>query len=103
MNSERDTTKNCALFLLSIFYLPFKCLTCGLCVVWFRNNALCIQSGFLLLQKEAKTINLIKIAQEARWKWGGGGRGGVVAGFDQDANKYMTSIGISYLVISFAL
>ena len=42
-------------FLLSIFYLPFKCLTCGQCVVWFRNNAHCIQSGFLLLQKEAKT------------------------------------------------
>ena len=31
------------------------------------------------------------------------GGGGVVAGFDQDANKYMTSKGISYLVISFAL
>ena len=46
-------------------------------------------------------INLIKITQEARGKWGGGG--GVVAGFDQDANRYMTSIGISYLVISFAL
>ena len=36
---------------------------------------------------------------------GGGGRGegGVVAGFDQDAIKCMTSTGISYLVISFAL
>ena len=34
---------------------------------------------------------------------GGGGGRGVVAGFDQDANKYMTSKGISYLVISFAL
>ena len=31
------------------------------------------------------------------------GEGGVVAGFDQDANKCMTSTGISYLVISFAL
>ena len=53
----------------------------------------------LLCQGEELGINLIKIAQEARWKWGGG----VVAGFDQDANKYMTSKGISYLVISFAL
>ena len=55
----------------------------------------------LLCQGEQLSINLIKIAQEVRGEWGGGG--GVVAGFDQDANKYMTSIGISYLVISFAL
>ena len=34
---------------------------------------------------------------------GGGEEGRVVAGFDQDANKCMTSTGISYLVISFAL
>ena len=34
---------------------------------------------------------------------GGGGEGGGVAGFDQDANKCMTSIGISYLVISFVI
>ena len=40
---------------ICIFYLPFKCLTRGLCVVRFRNNAHCIQSGFSLLQKEAKT------------------------------------------------
>ena len=122
---------------ISIFYLPFKCLTRGLCVVRFRNIAHCIQSGFSLLQKEAKTrqwkvvknillkselnwkqehfsllcqgeelgINLITISQEARGSGGKGGQGegGVVAGFDQDANKCMTSIGISYLVISFAL
>ena len=90
MNSERDTIKNCALFLLActtadtskeserddwpgenvksvdalhalshppslFFYLPFKCLTCWLCVVSFRNIAHCIQSRFSLLQKEAKT------------------------------------------------
>ena len=40
------------LFFLSPFQMP---MTRGLCVVWFRNNANCIQSGFLLLQKEAKT------------------------------------------------
>ena len=121
---------------ISIFYLPFKCLTRGLCDVWFWNNAHCIQSRFSPLQKEAKTrqwkavknilkvnwienknisaslyqgeelgINLITISQEARGSGGKGGQGegGVVAGFDQDANKCMTSIGISYLVISFAL
>ena len=47
-----------------------------------------------------------KISQEARGSNGGEGEwgeGGVVAGFDQDANKCMTSTGISHLVISFAL
>ena len=140
VNSERDTTKTCALFLLSSFCSLFSI---SLSNAWHASNVL---SGLEIMRtvfslgfycwksyKEAKTrqwkavknilkvnwienknisasyarensqlgINLIKIAQEARWKWGGGG--GVVAGFDQDANKYMTSKGISYLVISFAL
>ena len=93
MNSERDTTKNCAkLFLpacamvniskerkrenslrenvknvdaltsvslrtISFFYLyTFECLTHSLFVVWLQTNIdHCIPSGFLLLQKEAKT------------------------------------------------
>ena len=58
---------------ISIFYLPFKCLTCGLCVVRFRNIAHCIQSGFSLLQKEAKTrqwkvVKNILLKSELSWK-----------------------------------
>ena len=92
VNSERNTTKKCALFLLacamvnismerkrenslrenvknvdaltsvslrtiSFFYLyTFECLTHSLFVVWLQTNIdHCIPSGFLLLQKEAKT------------------------------------------------
>ena len=44
----------------------------------------------LLCQEEQLGINLIKNVQEA-----GGRGGGLVAGFDQDANKCMTSMGIS--------
>ena len=48
------------------------------------------QEHFSLLCKgEQLGINLIKNVEEA------GGGGGVVAGFDQDANKCMTSMGIS--------
>ena len=45
----------------------------------------------LLCQEEQLGINLIKNVQEA----GGEGGGGLVAGFDQDANKCMNSMGIS--------
>ena len=44
----------------------------------------------LLCQGEQLGINLIKNVEDA-----GGEGGGLVAGFDQDANKCMTSMGIS--------
>ena len=75
-------------------------------VNWIENKNISAS----LCQGEELGINLITISQEARGSGGEGGvggggqgEGGVVAGFDQDANKCMTSIGISYLVISFAL
>ena len=122
--------------LQSLFSIStFECLTHRLCVFWLQTDiAHCIQSGFLLLQKEAKTRewkavkNILKVnsienkiisasflckgGQLAKlnsncsrgWgNWVGGGGGLVEAGFDQEDNKCMTSIGINCLVISFVL
>ena len=64
-----------------------------LIVNWIQNKNI----SAYLCQGEQLGINLVENVEEA------GGKGGLVAGFDQDANKCMTSMGISYLVISFAL
>ena len=61
---------------------------------WIENKNISAS----LCQGEQLGINLIKITEEARRSGEGGGEveeGGIVAGFDQDANKCMTSTGIS--------
>ena len=167
MNSERNTIKNCALFLLActtadnskeneredwpgenvksvdalhVLSHPPSLFFISLSNAWHAGYVLSgletmptvFSLGFYCWKRKLKldnekqwkiylkwielktrTFQLLyarennkKISQEARGsdgREGEWGEGGVVAGFDQDANKCMTSIGISYLVISFAL
>ena len=80
---------------ISIFYLPFRCQTRGLCVVWFRNMMPTVFSlGFYCCKRKLKLDN------EKQWK--------IYLNWKQEHSSFlcqgcMTSIGISYLVISFAL
>ena len=167
VNSERDTIKSCALFLLacatadtskeskrddwsgknvksvdalhvlshqpSLFFISLSnAWLAGYVMSGFETMPTVFSLGFHCCKRKLKldnekqwkiylkwielktrTFQLLyarenkkKISQEARGSDGGEGEwgeGGVVAGFDQDANKCMTSTGISYLVISFAL
>ena len=80
---------------ISIFYLPFRCQTRELCVVWFRNMMpTAFSLGFYCCKRKLKLDN------EKQWK--------IYLNWKQEHSSFlcqgcMTSIGISYLVISFAL